>query len=118
MEGGLGGMCLSDSSACCDLLAGFPWVLAMLSAIFLLLLLSVAGLCFIQLHVFPSPLETHLPKALVSEDPPPASALCVAIAEPGFPAYTEAQHLLSSNSHTTKPISVPRCLPCCLNHCP
>lgn len=111
-------MCLSDSSACCDLPAGFPWVLAMLSAIFLLLLLSVAGLCFIQLHVFPSPLEMRLPKALVSEDPPPASALCVAIAEPGFPAYAEAQHLLSSNSYTTKPISVPRCLPCCLNHCP
>ncbi|KAM4886325.1 uncharacterized protein FYW23_011490 isoform 1-T1 [Sylvia borin] len=98
--------------------AGFPWVPAMLSASFLLLLLSVAGLCFMQLHVFPSPPETHLPKALVSDDLPPASILCVAIAKPGFPAFAGAQHLLSSNSHTTKPILVPRCLPCCLNYCP
>ncbi|XP_068275888.1 interleukin-20 receptor subunit alpha-like [Nyctibius grandis] len=43
--------------------AGVPWVLvAVLSAIFLLL--SVAGLCFVQLHVFSSPSETHLPKTL------------------------------------------------------
>ncbi|KAM6252461.1 uncharacterized protein M6G45_008727 isoform 3-T4 [Spheniscus humboldti] len=42
---------------------GFPWVLlAVLSGVFLLL--SVAGLCFIQLHIFPSPAETHLPKTL------------------------------------------------------
>ncbi|XP_023782648.1 interleukin-22 receptor subunit alpha-2-like [Cyanistes caeruleus] len=52
--------------------AGFPWVLAVLSAFFLLLLLSVAGLCFIQLHVFPSPPEMCLPKALVSDRSPPA----------------------------------------------
>ncbi|XP_075576885.1 uncharacterized protein LOC142594841 [Pelecanus crispus] len=43
--------------------AGFPWVLlAVLSGV--LLLLSMAGLCFIQLHVFPSPSEMHLPKTL------------------------------------------------------
>ncbi|XP_075369098.1 uncharacterized protein LOC142415039 isoform X1 [Mycteria americana] len=43
--------------------AGFPWVLlAALSGVFLLL--SVAGLCFVQLHVFPSPSETHLPETL------------------------------------------------------
>ncbi|XP_075018760.1 interleukin-20 receptor subunit alpha-like [Calonectris borealis] len=42
---------------------GFPWVLlAVLSGIFLLL--SVAGLCFVQLHVFHSPSETHLPTTL------------------------------------------------------
>ncbi|XP_066058509.1 uncharacterized protein [Chamaea fasciata] len=48
--------------------AGFPWVPAVLSAFFLLLLLSVAGLCFMQLHVFPSPPETHLPKALALQN--------------------------------------------------
>ncbi|XP_058704201.1 uncharacterized protein LOC131583776 isoform X2 [Poecile atricapillus] len=48
--------------------AGFPWVLAVLSAFFLLLLLSVAGLCFIQLHVFPSPPEMSLPKALALQN--------------------------------------------------
>ncbi|XP_014111898.1 PREDICTED: interleukin-22 receptor subunit alpha-1-like, partial [Pseudopodoces humilis] len=48
--------------------AGFPWVLAVLSAFFLLLLLSVAGLCFIQLHVFPSPPEMCLPKALALQN--------------------------------------------------
>ncbi|XP_068871907.1 interferon lambda receptor 1-like isoform X2 [Aphelocoma coerulescens] len=58
--------------------AGFPWDLAMLSAFFLLLLLSVAGLCFIQLHVFPSPLETRLPKALALQN----SELSVAIQVP------------------------------------
>ncbi|XP_061862959.1 interferon lambda receptor 1-like [Colius striatus] len=43
--------------------AGFPWVLlAVLSGIFLLL--SVAGLYFIQLHVLPSPSEMHLPETL------------------------------------------------------
>ncbi|XP_040470476.1 uncharacterized protein LOC121097493 isoform X3 [Falco naumanni] len=43
--------------------AGFPWVLlAVLSGVFLLL--GVAGLCFIQLHIFPSPSEMHLPKTL------------------------------------------------------
>ncbi|KAM6253712.1 uncharacterized protein LJ264_008571 isoform 2-T3 [Porphyrio hochstetteri] len=43
--------------------AGFPWVtLAVLSSV--LLLLSVAGLCVIQLYVFSSPSETHLPKTL------------------------------------------------------
>ncbi|XP_009927202.2 interferon lambda receptor 1-like isoform X2 [Haliaeetus albicilla] len=50
--------------------AGFPWVLlAVLSGIFLLL--SMAGLCFVQLHVFPSPSETLLPKtlALLNRDP-------------------------------------------------
>lgn len=53
-------------SACCDLLAGFPWVLlAVLSGVFLLP--SVAGLYFIQLHIFPSPSEMRLPKTLVSE---------------------------------------------------
>lgn len=69
-------MCLTDPSPCCDLLAGFPWVITMLSAFFLLLLFSVAGLCFIQLQVFPNPPETRFPEALVSDDPPPASALC------------------------------------------
>ncbi|XP_066189903.1 interleukin-22 receptor subunit alpha-1-like isoform X2 [Sylvia atricapilla] len=48
--------------------AGFPWVPAMLGASFLLLLLSVAGLCFMQLHVFPSPPETRLPKALALQN--------------------------------------------------
>ncbi|XP_057230984.1 uncharacterized protein LOC130578711 [Malurus melanocephalus] len=57
--------------------AGFPWVLAMLSAFFLLLLLSVAGLCFIQLHVFPSPPETCLPKALALQSSEPNVALWV-----------------------------------------
>lgn len=85
-------MCLSDPSACCDLLAGFQWVLAVLSAFFLLLLLSVAGFCFMQLHVFPNPLETHLPRALVSDDLPPASTLRVAIAKPGFPSFAGAHH--------------------------
>ncbi|XP_056215387.1 uncharacterized protein LOC130158629 isoform X3 [Falco biarmicus] len=43
--------------------AGFPWVLlAVLSGVFLLL--GVAGLWFIQLHIFPSPSEMHLPKTL------------------------------------------------------
>ncbi|XP_032851325.2 interferon lambda receptor 1-like isoform X2 [Tyto alba] len=43
--------------------AGFPWVLlAVLSGVFLLL--SMAGLCFVQLHIFPSPSETHLPRTL------------------------------------------------------
>ncbi|XP_054696017.1 uncharacterized protein LOC129212029 isoform X2 [Grus americana] len=43
--------------------AGFPWViLAVLSGVFLLL--SVAGFCFVQLHVFPSPSEMQLPKTL------------------------------------------------------
>ncbi|XP_064319610.1 interleukin-20 receptor subunit alpha-like isoform X1 [Phalacrocorax carbo] len=42
---------------------GFPWVvLAILSSIFLLL--TLAGLCFVQLHVFPRPSEMHLPKTL------------------------------------------------------
>ncbi|XP_062359042.1 interleukin-22 receptor subunit alpha-2-like isoform X2 [Cinclus cinclus] len=48
--------------------AGFPWVVAMLSAFFLLLLLSEAGLCFMQLHIFPSPPETRLPKALALQN--------------------------------------------------
>ncbi|XP_032928552.1 interferon gamma receptor 1-like isoform X3 [Catharus ustulatus] len=48
--------------------AGFPWVIAMLSAFFLLLLLSVAGLCFMQLQVFPNPPETRLPEALALEN--------------------------------------------------
>ncbi|XP_041896221.1 interferon lambda receptor 1-like isoform X2 [Corvus kubaryi] len=58
--------------------AGFPWVLAMPSAFFLLLLLSVAGLYFIQLHVLPSPPETRLPKALALQN----SELSVAIQVP------------------------------------
>ncbi|XP_054025445.1 interferon lambda receptor 1-like [Dryobates pubescens] len=42
--------------------AGFSWVLlAMLSCVFLL---SMTGLCFIQLHVLLSTSEMHLPKAL------------------------------------------------------
>ncbi|XP_071613938.1 uncharacterized protein [Heliangelus exortis] len=41
---------------------GFPWFIVLLSVIFPLLIL--AGLCFIQLHVFPSSSETHLPKTL------------------------------------------------------
>lgn len=111
---------MSDFSACCDLLAGFPWFLAVLlpAAAFFLLLLSVAILCFMKWCVFPNPPETRLPQALVSDDLPPASILCAAIAKPGFPAFAGAQHLLSSNSHTTKPILVPRCLPCCLNYYP
>ncbi|KAM6381140.1 uncharacterized protein J5M81_009125 isoform 1-T2 [Pluvialis apricaria] len=44
--------------------SGVPWLLlAVLSATFVLLL-SMVGLCFVQLHVFPSPSETHLPKTL------------------------------------------------------
>ncbi|XP_039940054.1 uncharacterized protein LOC120762085 isoform X2 [Hirundo rustica] len=58
--------------------AGFPWVLAVLSVFFLLLLLSVAGLCFMQLHAFPNPLEMHLPKALALQN----SNLSVAIQVP------------------------------------
>ncbi|XP_014811560.1 PREDICTED: interleukin-20 receptor subunit alpha-like isoform X1 [Calidris pugnax] len=55
----------SSPTACCHLLAGFPWLLlAVLSGVFLLLLLSVAGLRCLQLHVFPSPSETDLPKTL------------------------------------------------------
>ncbi|XP_071425704.1 uncharacterized protein [Pithys albifrons albifrons] len=46
-------------------LAGFPWVLAVLSAFFVLVLLSVAGFCFVQLHIFLKPSETRLPKTLV-----------------------------------------------------
>lgn len=111
-------MCLSDPSACCDVLAGAPWVLAVLSAFFLLLLLSVAGICFVRLRVLPNPPEMCLPKALVSDDPPPTSTLCVAIAKPGLPAFARVQHLLSSNSCITKTILVPRCLPSRLNHCP
>ncbi|XP_065546036.1 uncharacterized protein LOC136019607 isoform X1 [Lathamus discolor] len=43
--------------------AGFPWVLlVVLSGIFLLLIVS--GLCFLLWLLFPSPLETHLPKTL------------------------------------------------------
>ncbi|XP_062481827.1 uncharacterized protein LOC134167311 isoform X2 [Pezoporus occidentalis] len=43
--------------------AGFPWVLlVVLSGIFLLL--TVSGLCFLLRLLFPSPLETHLPKTL------------------------------------------------------
>nr|XP_009930569.1 PREDICTED: fatty-acid amide hydrolase 2 [Opisthocomus hoazin] len=43
--------------------AGFPWVLlAVLCGV--LLLLTMAGLCFIQLHIIPGPSETHLPKTL------------------------------------------------------
>ncbi|KAM6323084.1 uncharacterized protein O3Q21_005778 [Podargus strigoides] len=43
--------------------AGFPWVvLAVLTGVFLLL--SMAGLCIIHLHIFPSPSETHLPETL------------------------------------------------------
>lgn len=95
-------MCLSDPSACCDVLAGAPWVLAVLSAFFLLLLLSVAGICFVRLRVLPNPPEMCLPKALVSDDPPPTSTLCVAIAKPGLPAFARVQHLLSSNSCITK----------------
>lgn len=75
-------MCLSDPSACCDVLAGFPWLPAALSAFFLLLLLSVAGFCIMWLHIFPNSPQTCLPKALVSDNPPPASTLCVAIAKP------------------------------------
>ncbi|XP_050166783.1 uncharacterized protein LOC126637495 [Myiozetetes cayanensis] len=44
--------------------AGFPWILAVLSAFFVLLLLSVAGICFVQLHVFLKPSKKHLPKTL------------------------------------------------------
>ncbi|KAM7043333.1 interleukin-22 receptor subunit alpha-2-like isoform 5-T7 [Acridotheres tristis] len=44
--------------------AGFPWVIAMLSVFFPLLLLSVAGLCFMMLQLFPNPPETRLPRAL------------------------------------------------------
>ncbi|XP_030305302.1 interleukin-20 receptor subunit alpha-like isoform X3 [Calypte anna] len=40
----------------------FPWFIVLLSVIFPLLIL--AGLCFIQLQVFPSSSETHLPKTL------------------------------------------------------
>ncbi|KAM6056956.1 uncharacterized protein LJ206_015203 isoform 2-T2 [Theristicus caerulescens] len=41
----------------------FPWLLlAVLSGVFLLLI--VAGLCFIHLQILPSPSETHLPKTL------------------------------------------------------
>ncbi|XP_064526431.1 uncharacterized protein LOC135421707 isoform X1 [Pseudopipra pipra] len=43
---------------------GFPWVPAMLSASFVLLLLSAAGFCFVQLHIFLKPSEMHLPKTL------------------------------------------------------
>lgn len=70
----------------CDLLAGVPWLLlAMLSATFVLL--SVAGLCFVHLHVFHSPSETHLPKTLVSEQS--SSGLCptCTAAEPTSPAF-------------------------------
>ncbi|XP_050758004.1 interleukin-20 receptor subunit alpha-like [Gymnogyps californianus] len=43
--------------------AGFPWVLlTVLSGVFLLV--SMAGLCFVQLHIFPRPSETRLPKTL------------------------------------------------------
>ncbi|XP_074407519.1 uncharacterized protein LOC102061346 isoform X1 [Zonotrichia albicollis] len=48
--------------------SGFPWVSAVLSAFFLLLPLSVAGMCFVQLHVFPSPQEMCLPKALALQN--------------------------------------------------
>ncbi|KAM6061150.1 uncharacterized protein VSU04_008782 isoform 2-T2 [Chlamydotis macqueenii] len=42
---------------------GFPWVLfTVLSGIFLLL--SMAGFCFVQLYIFPSPSEIYLPKTL------------------------------------------------------
>ncbi|XP_057269835.1 interleukin-22 receptor subunit alpha-2-like isoform X1 [Pezoporus wallicus] len=64
--------------------AGFPWVLlVVLSGIFLLL--TVSGLCFLLRLLFPSPLETHLPKTLVSEE---CSSLCppCAVAESGSPA--------------------------------
>ncbi|XP_063026273.1 interleukin-22 receptor subunit alpha-2-like [Melospiza melodia melodia] len=48
--------------------SGFPWVPAVLSAFFLLLPLSVAGMCFVQLHVFPNPQEMCLPKALALQN--------------------------------------------------
>ncbi|XP_056347015.1 basic salivary proline-rich protein 2-like isoform X2 [Oenanthe melanoleuca] len=44
--------------------AGFPWLPATLSAASLLLLLSVAGLCFVRLQLLAEPPETRLPKAL------------------------------------------------------
>ncbi|RLW02586.1 hypothetical protein DV515_00007029 [Chloebia gouldiae] len=61
-------MCLSDRSACCDVLAGFPWLPVVLSTFVLLLLLSVVGFCFMWLHVFPNSPETCLPKALALQN--------------------------------------------------
>nr|XP_054497365.1 uncharacterized protein LOC129125769 isoform X2 [Agelaius phoeniceus] len=58
--------------------SGFPWVLAVLSAFFLLLPLSVAGICFMLLHVFPNPPEMCLPKALTLQN----SKLSVAMQVP------------------------------------
>ncbi|XP_063273006.1 uncharacterized protein LOC134560688 isoform X2 [Prinia subflava] len=58
--------------------AGFPWVPAVLSAAFLLLLLSVAGFCLMQLHVFAISPATRLPKALALQN----SELSVAIQVP------------------------------------
>ncbi|KAL9837078.1 uncharacterized protein GJ701_010720 isoform 2-T3 [Geothlypis trichas] len=48
--------------------SGAPWVLAVLSAFFLLLLLSVAGICFVRLRVLPNPPEMCLPKALALQN--------------------------------------------------
>lgn len=74
-------------SAYCDLLAGFSWVLvAVLSGVFLLL--SVAGLCFVQFYVFPSPPEMHLPKALVSEQPSSSLLPTRVAAETWSPVFT------------------------------
>lgn len=94
-------------SAYCDLLAGFSWVLVtVLSGVFLLL--SVAGLCFAQLYIFPSPSEMHLPKALVSEQPSSSLLPTRAVAEPWSPPFTRDSAPTSLCSCTTKPVSVPR----------
>ncbi|XP_068061125.1 uncharacterized protein [Anomalospiza imberbis] len=49
--------------------SGFPWLAAVLSASFLLLLLlSAVGFCVMWLHVFPNPPETCLPTALALQN--------------------------------------------------
>ncbi|XP_064283435.1 uncharacterized protein LOC135304687 isoform X2 [Passer domesticus] len=70
--------------------SGFPWVLAVLSAFFLLLLLSVAGICLMQLYVFPSPSEMCLPKALALQN----SELSVAMQVPPLQPEEEPLALL------------------------
>ncbi|XP_037978966.1 interferon gamma receptor 1-like [Motacilla alba alba] len=94
--------------------SGFPWVLAVLSAFFLLLLLSVAGICFMQLHVLPSPPETCLPRALALQN----SGLSVAMQAPPLqleedPLALLLQTVLPSHGPATAvqaPATVPQLL--------
>ncbi|XP_032558312.1 uncharacterized protein LOC116794081 isoform X2 [Chiroxiphia lanceolata] len=69
---------------------GFPWLPAVLSAFFVLLLLSVAGFCFIQLHIFLKPSEMHLPQTLALLN----NELSVAIRMPSLELEEEPLALL------------------------